>query len=175
MSSMSAAVPTAGLARRLAATAYESLLLGTLALVVGFGLLAVTGLPALPSSTTTVPLPPRSARIGSFLALLVAAGAYSAWLWSGGRRTLAMQTWHLALVDRDGAPVSAARACLRYLAWWIGPACAIAAYALLKPSGHGRWALAALALSYAWGLIDRDRQFLHDRVAGTRLVHAERP
>jgi uncharacterized RDD family membrane protein YckC len=85
-----------------------------------------------------------------------------------------MQTWRLALVGREGAPVPLARACLRYMAWWIGPACAIVAYALLKPSGHGRWALAALALNYAWALIDRDRQFLHDRVAGTRLVRAER-
>ena len=166
--------PTAGLARRVAAATYDSLLLGTLALVVGFVLLVLTGLPALPAATNPVPLPPRSLRIALFLALLVAAGAYSAWLWSGGRRTLAMQTWHLALVGWDGAPVSLARACLRYVAWWIGPACAIAAYALLKPSGHGRWALAALAMNYAWALIDRDRQFLHDRVAGTRLVRADR-
>ena len=171
---MSAPAATAGLARRLAASAYESFLLGTLALVVGFGVLAVTGLPALPAGTLTVPLPSRDLRIASFLALVVAAGAYSTWLWSGGRRTLAMQTWHLALVRagwRAGLPT---RACLRYMAWWIGPACAIAAYVLAKPSGHGRWALAALALNYAWAIVDRDRQFLHDRVAGTRLVRAER-
>jgi uncharacterized RDD family membrane protein YckC len=123
---------------------------------------------------TTVPLPTQGLRIASFLALLVAAGAYSAWLWSGGRRTLAMQTWHLVLVGRDAAPASPARASVRYIAWWIGPACAIVAYALLAPSGHGRWALAALAINYAWALVDRDRQFLHDRIAGTRLVRAER-
>jgi uncharacterized RDD family membrane protein YckC len=28
----------------------------------------------------------------------------------------------------------------------------------------------ALALPYAWALFDRERAFLHDRIAGTRLV-----
>jgi hypothetical protein len=40
----------------------------------------------------------------------------------------------------------------------------------LRPLGHGRWALAALALNYAWAFVDMDRQFLHDRIAGTRLM-----
>jgi hypothetical protein len=37
-----------------------------------------------------------------------------------------------------------------------------------------RWAqwlaLAWLVAPYAWSLIDRERQFLHDRLAGTRIV-----
>jgi uncharacterized RDD family membrane protein YckC len=31
-------------------------------------------------------------------------------------------------------------------------------------------ASALLPLSILWALVDRDRQFLHDRLAGTRLV-----
>jgi uncharacterized RDD family membrane protein YckC len=31
---------------------------------------------------------------------------------------------------------------------------------------------AALGLGFAWALVDRDRQFLHDRLAGTALVDA---
>ena len=81
-----------------------------------------------------------------------------------------MRTWRLALRNADGTSPSPARALCRYLAWWIGPACAIGAYLALRPLGHGRWALAALAINYAWALIDSDRQFLHDRIAGTRLV-----
>ena len=81
-----------------------------------------------------------------------------------------MQAWRLALRGRRRGRSSPARALVRYLAWWIGPACAIGAYLVLRPLGHGRWALAALALNYAWALVDPDRQFLHDRIAGTRLV-----
>jgi uncharacterized RDD family membrane protein YckC len=37
-----------------------------------------------------------------------------------------------------------------------------------------RLVLAALLLpvSIVWALFDRDRQFLHDRLAGTRLINA---
>lgn len=110
----------------------------------------------------------------SFGVLFALCGAYSVWLWTGRRRTLPMKTWHIGLESADGAAVSPRRALVRYLACWVGPACAILAYLLLEPHGHGRWALAMLALNHAWALIDPDRQFLHDRIAGTRLV-ADRP
>jgi uncharacterized RDD family membrane protein YckC len=38
--------------------------------------------------------------------------------------------------------------------------------------GHGRWAMALAAINYACAFVDRDRQYLHDRIAGTRLVAA---
>jgi uncharacterized RDD family membrane protein YckC len=81
-----------------------------------------------------------------------------------------MQAWRLALRTADGGLPSPARALCRYLAWWIGPACAIGAYLALRPLGHGRWALVAMTLNYGWALVDPDRQFLHDRLAGTRLM-----
>jgi uncharacterized RDD family membrane protein YckC len=33
----------------------------------------------------------------------------------------------------------------------------------------------AAGLGFAWALFDRDRQFLHDRLAGTALVGLDRP
>jgi len=39
-------------------------------------------------------------------------------------------------------------------------------------AGYARSAVGLLALNYAWALVDPDRQFLHDRIAGTRLVLA---
>jgi uncharacterized RDD family membrane protein YckC len=160
----------AGLARRLAATAYESLILGTLALVLGFLLLPMVGQTEIPAATGRLAVLSPMARAASFAAFFVLYGGYSAWLSSGGRRTLAMQTWRLELRATDGAVPSPARVLGRYLAWWIGPVCAMGAYLLLRPLGHGRWALAALVINYAWALVDADRQFLHDRIAGTRLV-----
>jgi uncharacterized RDD family membrane protein YckC len=61
------------------------------------------------------------------------------------------------------------------MAAWIGPACAIAAYLALRPYGQGRWAALLLAVNYAWALVDRDRTFLHDRLAGTTLVPRSAP
>ncbi len=101
-------------------------------------------------------------------------GAYFMWFWTHGGQTLAMKTWRVRVVTASGAPLSWARALLRYLlAWlWFLPGLALA-YLI----GAGGWLLLllpalnmALWASTAW--FDRDRQFLHDRLAGTRLVLA---
>jgi len=81
-----------------------------------------------------------------------------------------MKTWRLALHTPKGAVLAAPQALLRYLAWWIGPVCALVAYAALNSTRHGRWAIAGLGVNYLWALADPDRQFLHDRLAGTRIV-----
>ena len=83
-----------------------------------------------------------------FIVLLV----YCLGFWCHGGQTLAMKTWHLRLLTRSGAPLRPTQALLRYLLCW--------------PSlGFG-------GIGIAWALVDRDRQFLHDRIAGTRLVNA---
>ena len=85
-----------------------------------------------------------------YLAFVV--GAYFVWQWTHGGQTLPMKTWRLRLVDADGAPIGAARASARYI---------LAAAGAL-----------AVGLGFIWAVADRDRQFLHDRVAGTRIVGA---
>lgn len=79
-----------------------------------------------------------------FLAAVFAA--YFLWCWLRGGQTLAMKTWRVRVVG-----VSPGKALLRFL------------FALvLVPTGA----------SILWALFDRDGQFLHDRLAGTRLVLA---
>ena len=78
------------------------------------------------------------------LFILVVLAAYFLWCWLRGGQTLAMRTWRIRLVD-----VTPGRAILRFVL-----------------------ALFLLPLSILWALVDRDRQFLHDRLAGTRLVRA---
>ena len=156
--------------RRLAATVYESLLVGAIVLCLG-----VVLLPLLTPGTTAVgpvshPIPSVAGRALSFAAIVLACGSYCVWLWSGGRKTLPMKTWRLALKTPNGAVVGVGRAMARYAAWWIGPAFALAAALALRPSGHALWALPLLATNYVWALIDPERQFLHDRLVGTRLV-----
>ena len=83
--------------------------------------------------------------------VLGVSGAYFVWFWTHGGRTLAMKTWHIRLVAEDGGAVNAMRAMHRFTLAALG--------------------LAAAGIGFAWALVDRDRQFLHDRLSGTRLVH----
>ena len=104
--------------------------------------------------------------------LFVVLGIYFIWFWTHGGQTLAMKTWRFRLVTADGTPVGRWRAALRFLlAWlWILPGLALAS----TMPGH-RWLLVLvpalnLLLWAATILLDGRRQFLHDRLAGTRLV-----
>ncbi|KAF1045308.1 MAG: hypothetical protein GAK35_01406 [Herbaspirillum frisingense] len=109
--------------------------------------------------------------------LFLVLAAYFIWFWTHGGQTLAMKTWRFKLVDAAGQPVGLWRATFRFLlAWlWILPGLALAS------AVHGReWMLVVIpALNLLlWTLtarFDPQRQFLHDRLAGTRLVDAAPP
>jgi uncharacterized RDD family membrane protein YckC len=122
------------------------------------------------SSPRTLYLMSSQARVVSAAVMLAAAAVYCAGLWSGGRRTLAMRTWRLALTTQDGNDVGVIRALGRFAACFAGPVAALIAYLALQPSGQGRWAVALLGLNYAWVIADPEGQFLQDRIARTRLV-----
>jgi uncharacterized RDD family membrane protein YckC len=72
--------------------------------------------------------------------------AYFLWCWLRGGQTLAMKAWHLRLVE-----VTPRRALARFVLALV-----------LVPS----------LVSILWALFDPERQFLHDRLAGTRVVDA---
>lgn len=77
-------------------------------------------------------------------------GGYFIWYWRHGGQTLAMQTWKIQLSTPSGAKPSMVQLLLRYALSW--------------PS------LVSLGVGILWALFDRDHQFLHDRLAGTRLI-----
>ncbi len=160
----------ASLPRRLAALGYEALLVAALFLVVGF--LTVPLSPA-PGTVPSLRVPDLPARVLSFALLFAAAAVYFGWSWTAHRRTLAMKTWRIALVRADGGSLTRKIALARYFSAWIGPVVALAAYLTLRPSGLGALALPVLALNFIWALFDPDRVFLHDRIAGTRIVDRE--
>lgn len=100
------------------------------------------------------------------------AAAYFIHAWSGSGHTLAMKTWRIKVVKLGYAKVPLRAAAVRYLmAWgWFLPALVVCYAFGLKP-GAQIWAVVIGAV--AWGLtafLDKDRQFLHDKVAGTRLI-----
>jgi uncharacterized RDD family membrane protein YckC len=159
---------SASLARRWGALIYEMLLVAAILLVTGFAVLPLLGTPA-PASRGAEALQvlPAATRAFLFVYYFAVLGAYCVHFWTRGRRTLAMKTWRLALVTLDGAPLDAKAAIARYLAAWIGPAIGLVAYI-----GLGRWGLLAGLLNYGWAWLDRDRSFLHDRLASTRVTRA---
>jgi len=113
------------------------------------------------------------AKFGMNVWLVLSAGAYFTFCWVDSGHTLAMKTWRIKLVKLGAARVPFKAAALRYLfAWgWILPALLVREAlgmhgkletAVLLGIGLVAWALTAF--------LDKDRQFLHDRLAGTRLI-----
>ncbi len=76
--------------------------------------------------------------------ILVVLAGYFLWCWLRGGQTLAMRAWRIRLVD-------------------VTPVKAVARFLI---------AAALLPASILWALVDQDGQFLHDRLAGTRLIDA---
>ena len=95
-------------------------------------------------------LDPALARRLFQLYLLAITAAYFVYCWTHGGQTLPMKTWRLRLVTHDGRAVPLATGSYRYLL-------------VLLSCGLG-------GLGHLWALFDRERQFLHDRLAGTRIV-----
>ena len=83
-----------------------------------------------------------------------------------------MKTWRIQLISKDGASVTPLRALLRFLLSWLWFLPGLALAWLLGAKGWMLvWIPAANAIAWA-GMIylDPERQFLHDRLAGTRLI-----
>lgn len=94
----------------------------------------------------------------AWLHVWAVVGVYFVVLWRRTGQTLAMQTWQLQLIDLDtGKPPTTARCAMRYILAW--------------PS----WLMILTGFGVFWAAwMDRDRQFPHDRIARTRIVHTPR-
>jgi uncharacterized RDD family membrane protein YckC len=88
-------------------------------------------------------------RLFFFAYLLSICGAYFVFCWVRTGQTLAQKTWGLRLTCLDGSLLRPSRAILRYLL-------------ALASVGSG--------IGLLWAVFDPENQFLHDRLAGSRLV-----
>jgi uncharacterized RDD family membrane protein YckC len=161
------ALPSPQFWRRVSCCLYEQLvLLGVIALtflVPNLGLGILFGV-SLPSWLT-------------FLYLYTVLGIYFIWYWTKSGQTLAMQTWRIRIIDRQGNTLQRHQAVWRYIygSLWLIP-CLILQWAFHFEKWQIMEMLFALALFF-WPLtiyLDRkdplQRQSLADRFAGTRLV-----
>ncbi|MBX3635698.1 MAG: RDD family protein [Rubrivivax sp.] len=153
---------TPGVWRRLACFLYEGVLL--------FGVVMIAGLLY---SVTTQQRHALQGSTGLQAFLFVLLGAYFTWFWTHGGQTLAMQTWHVRLVTREGRPLGWGRAAARYLlSWlWFLPALLALHFSGLGGGGTSFGFVFAGVLAYAaLARLHPDRQYWHDAVCGTRLV-----
>jgi uncharacterized RDD family membrane protein YckC len=84
------------------------------------------------------------------LYLVIIMGYYFTWFWTHGGQTLAMQTWKIRLVTAEGGSLNKRQAITRYLLALMG--------------------IFLFGCGIIWALFDRDHQFLHDRITGTRII-----
>lgn len=89
-------------------------------------------------------------RVGLQVLLWGSMGAYFVRCWTVTGQTLASQTWKLKVVAQQGQLLDINQAVTRYMA----------ASLLLLPAGLTLW----------WALLDKDKQFLHDRLLGSRVI-----
>lgn len=155
---------TPNLWRRMAGWLYEGMLM--------FGVVFIAGYLFGTLSQTRNAMDNRHA-LQAFL--FVVFGIYFTWFWAKGQ-TLAQKTWHIRVVDKTGQPITQARALLRYVLSWVWFIPPLAAYSF------GVGAVEVLVLTFGWVAIwaifsrfHPERQFWHDALAGTRLVHFELP
>lgn len=88
-------------------------------------------------------------RVVFYAYLLIICGAYFVFCWVRSGQTLAQKAWGLRLTYRDGSLLRPGRAILRYVL-------------ALASVGSG--------IGLLWAVFDPQRQFLHDRLSGSRQV-----
>jgi uncharacterized RDD family membrane protein YckC len=164
---------TPSLPRRMACWLYEGTLLFGVIFGTGFfvfGLIFAIGhlVPSLAGIQDRV-----NNRMALQLYVLLLLAAYFGWFWTKGQ-TLAMKTWQIRVVNRQGARLTWGHALLRYmLSWlWLLPPLAVGSHFRL-PAGE----LTVIVIGWVlvWAILARfhpQKQFWHDAWAGTRLISA---
>jgi uncharacterized RDD family membrane protein YckC len=162
-----AAVPS--LLRRVAALPYEGLLLLALVLIVSFPIAGLKGV-----ALSGVP------HIFYQAYLFIVTASYFCWQWQKNGQTLPMKTWRFRATDEHGARLTWQRAFVRFL-WamaFFGPAC-VGILLFFFPQRLSPaitiWFFLPMLATILYARFDREGQFLHDRLARTRLEDAPPP
>ncbi|MES3026205.1 MAG: RDD family protein [Pseudomonadota bacterium] len=166
-------LPTPTLKRRLIAMVYEAFLL---AAVEFFGVLLYLLVARYVFGVQDTKA--NAFQHGLSMWIFLVAAAYFIHCWVDSGHTLAMKTWRIKLVKPGCARVPPRVALGRFLlaCGWFLPA-AILIYALKLTGKAEVFALFAINLA-AWAMtafLDTDRQFLHDKLMGTRLIQMAAP
>lgn len=106
--------------------------------------------------------------------LFLAIGVYFVLSWYRRGQTLPMKTWNVKLADASGQRPAVGRLIMRYLLLWPIPLlCMLAIYVVSRSSGYIAADLLMVFTPFSlfiWTWFDPQKQFLHDRLLGTRLI-----
>lgn len=110
--------------------------------------------------------------------LFIIMGYYFIWFWTHGGQTLAMQTWKMRIVTNDGSRLTTKKAIVRYLSSLLGIISFVVIDHIVPFEFVTKFHLVLMSLiffgfGFFWALFDRDHQYLHDRLAGTRIIKLE--
>ena len=136
---------SAGLAKRLLAILYDSLLLMALLFIAEI-------LPVALNHGTAI------SRDNGWLMfyllhplyLLIVCFVFMGWFWTHGGQTLGMKTWKLKIVGRDNSNISWTQAAARYVVALLSWAC--------------------FGLGFIWMLFDKDKRCWHDIASDSRVI-----
>lgn len=152
--------PGAGLLRRLGAMVYDGMLIIALWMATLFPMVALANHAVYGAAVQTL--------------LFLELYAFFVFFWLYRGQTLGMLAWKLEIRTDDGAPLSLARATLRFFAAVLPLVFAVFAWRLFGTPV----AVACLAvggLGYLWILIDRENRGWIDLMSGTRVVRSAAP
>jgi uncharacterized RDD family membrane protein YckC len=144
-----ATYPRAGLLRRLAALLYDGFLVAAIWMLLGLCVQLVVG----PDSNQVVDgVVETNSTVGAILfSLMVASSAgFYTWFWIKSGQTLGMVSWRLKVLSADNQLLTVPHALLRFFLAWP--------------------AFFVFGLGYLWMYIDKDKDALHDRLSGTKVV-----
>jgi uncharacterized RDD family membrane protein YckC len=139
--------------RRLAAFAYDSVLVAAIWMVVAFIVLSVFGIDnARTVEGEAVTLDPVYKNV-LFAAMILSAWSFFAWFWTHSGQTLGMQAWRIRVQNAGGAPVTVGQTVIRFAG----------AIVSILIAGIGYWLM----------LFSTDRKTLHDRLSGSEVMMVE--
>lgn len=139
--------------RRLAAMAYDSVLVAAIWMVVAFIVLSLFGIDnARTVDGSAVTLDPVYKNI-LFAAMILSAWSFFAWFWTHSGQTLGMQAWRIRVQNAGGAPITVGQTVIRFAG----------AIVSVLVAGCGYWLM----------LFSPDRKTLHDRLSASEVMLVE--
>lgn len=165
---------SAPLAKRLIGVVYELLLMIAMLMVSGGIYQAIAGAAGVAPESLSQH---RGWQSGLFVWVTLILFMYYSFCWTRSGQTLPMKTWKMRLVSEHHPHVALSQAQWRFFSLMLfilplGPAWVLSKHQQIPMAFVWIAALWAL-LPYAWGFFDKDRQFLHDRLAHTRIIRLE--
>jgi uncharacterized RDD family membrane protein YckC len=116
-------------------------------------------------------------RDGRQVWLFIAIGAYFLICWRRSGQTLPMKAWHIKVLGVNGQPAPTWRLLMRYAYMWVLPLMgASLVWAAASLSGWNAMLMLIVATPFlvfipTW--FTAQQQFLHDLLAGTRLISVQ--